>query len=79
MLVKLGSTSCGPCNRLDTELAPLQSSGVKDLEIRCLSVSANKDMAEKHQVNGIPRMILFRNGEKLSDVVGFQSQDQILR
>ncbi|MEO9592439.1 thioredoxin family protein [Rhodopirellula bahusiensis] len=77
ILVKFGSSTCGPCNRLDEELAAIESDSPKGLEIHCLSVCSNQDLAYKYNITGIPRMMLFRNGQKLGDHVGYQSEGQI--
>lgn len=73
ILVKFGSSSCGPCNRLDDELAAIEADPPKGLEVHYLSVGSNQDLARKLDIRGIPRMMLFRNGRK----VGFQDQNRI--
>lgn len=77
VLVKFGSYSCGPCNRLDEELKAIKADPPEGLEIHSISLCGNQDLARKFKITGIPRMMLFRDGEKLGDHVGFQTEDQI--
>ncbi|KLU06862.1 Thiosulfate sulfurtransferase, rhodanese [Rhodopirellula islandica] len=77
ILVKFGSSSCGPCNRLDEELAAIEADPPAGFEIHALSINANRDLARKFDITGIPRMILFRSGQKLGDQVGYQTEEQI--
>ena len=77
VLVKFGSSSCPPCNRLDEELSSLESAGMDDLVIRRLSVGSHQDLARKYEIRSIPRMMLFRGGQKLGDKVGFHTEDQV--
>ena len=77
VLVKFGSYSCRACNRLDEELNAIKADPPKGLEIHSISLCGNQDLARKFKITGIPRMMLFRDGEKLGDHVGFQTEDQI--
>jgi thioredoxin-like negative regulator of GroEL len=77
VLVKFGSYSCGPCNRLDEELKAIKADPPEGLEIHSISLCGNQDLARKFKIRGIPRMMLFREGEKLGDHVGYQSEQQI--
>ncbi len=77
VLVKFGSKSCGPCNRLDEELDSIKADPPAGVEIHSLSLCGNQDLARKFKITGIPRMMLFREGQKLGDHVGYQSEEQI--
>lgn len=77
VLVKFGASWCGPCRMLDTELDAIEPDLPEGIEIHRLDVSANREIAQRYQVSGIPRMILFHEGQKIGDKTGYQNREQL--
>ena len=77
VLVKFGATWCGPCRRVDEELASLSDELPADVEVLTIDVDENPDLAQAFQISSIPRMMLVRNGELLDDQMGYMSKSQL--
>lgn len=77
VLVKFGATWCGPCNMLDQELKSIKADPPPGVEVHSVDIDSNPGLASRFGIEGIPRMMLFRSGEKLGDQVGYQDESMI--
>ncbi len=70
---------CGPCKRLAPVIEKKQNEK-KNFKLVKVNIDNHQDLAEKYDVQGIPFVVLFKNGEKVSSVVGFNepSLDKML-
>ena len=76
VLVDLFATWCGPCKML----APVIEQVEKDHpEVKFLKVDVdeNPDIARRYNVYSIPTLIVFKDGEKMSEQVGFAPKPTI--
>jgi len=62
VLVKFGADWCGPCRMVDKELDKLRGR-VPSLDIVKIDVDEKPHLASHYGVSGIPRLILFRQGQ----------------
>ena len=63
---------CGPCK----QLTPVLESAVEGREVTLakVDVDANKELARRFDVSGIPAVKAFRNGEVVAEFVGARSR-----
>jgi thioredoxin 1 len=76
VLVKFGAPWCGPCRMVEKELDSLDAEklGVKIVKI---DTDENQQLARANNVNGIPHLMLVRNGKTLSEVTGFLDSKEL--
>lgn len=77
VLVDFFATWCGPCKMLAPVLEELSQTYQGKATIVKVDVDKEQELAGQYGVMSIPTMILFKNGEVVKQVVGFQPKPQI--
>ena len=77
VLVKFGANWCGPCRQVDEELQTLSTELPLDVEVLKIDVDKNPKLAQAFQISSIPRMFLVRDGDIVSDRVGYMSKSEL--
>ena len=67
---------CGPCRMLAPVLEELDQER-EDLLICKVDVDAEIELAMQFRVVSIPTVLLFRNGEKVGQAVGYMSKEEL--
>lgn len=78
VLVDFSAEWCGPCKMMTPVLKELKGKTGESLTIIKVDVDKNPVVASNYQIQGVPTLILFRNGEIKWRQSGVQSADQIL-
>jgi len=65
VLIDFSAEWCGPCKMLGPILAQVKEEMGNRLKIIKIDVDKNKSLSEKHQVRGVPTIILFKEGKQL--------------
>ena len=64
---------CGPCKKLGPHIKKVCD------ELNCVllkvNVEKNKKLAAKFKISGIPKVYLYKNGEKAGEFTGFSLKD----
>ncbi|MBB6452036.1 thioredoxin 1 [Salirhabdus euzebyi] len=68
---------CGPCKMIAPVLEELDSEMSDKVKIIKLDVDENQETAQKFGVMSIPTLLLFKDGEVVDQVVGFQPKDAL--
>ncbi|WP_442595340.1 thioredoxin [Neobacillus sp. D3-1R] len=68
---------CGPCKMIAPVLEELDSEMGDKVKIVKLDVDDNQETAAKFGVMSIPTLIVFKNGEAVDKVVGFQPKEAL--
>ncbi|MFC4321009.1 thioredoxin [Litchfieldia salsa] len=68
---------CGPCKMIAPVLEELDSEMGDKVKIVKLDVDENQETAGKYGVMSIPTLLVFKNGEVVDKVVGFQPKDAL--
>ena len=77
VLVDFWAEWCGPCRMLAPVIDRIAQANQGKMVVGKLNVDENPAIPQKYGIQGIPTLILFKNGEEAHRMVGFQSQEAI--
>lgn len=69
---------CGPCKMIAPVLEEIDSEMSDKVKIVKLDVDENQETAGKYGVMSIPTLLLFKDGEVVDQVVGFQPKEALV-
>ena len=79
ILVDFWAEWCGPCKMIAPVLEEIAAEQAGKLRIGKLNVDENPETARRFGVMSIPTMIVFRNGEESTRLVGAKGKGQLLQ
>ena len=79
VLVDFWAEWCGPCRMLAPVIEKISAANAGKIVVGKLNVDEHPETPQKYGIQGIPTLLIFKNGEEANRIVGFQSQDNIQR
>ncbi len=79
VLVDFWAEWCGPCRMLGPIVERIAAANQSKVVVGKMNVDENPDTPQKYGIQGIPTILLFKDGELVNQMVGFQSQENIQR
>ena len=76
VLVDFFATWCGPCKTLSPIIEKL-SDKYQNVKFIKVDVDVLSPLAARYGINSIPNLILFKNGEKAGQGVGFMPETKV--
>ena len=70
---------CGPCKMIAPVLEELAEENEGELKVAKVNVDSNQNLARKYQVNSIPNIVFFNDGENIGRQVGFTSKEALIK
>jgi thioredoxin 1 len=77
VLVDFWAAWCAPCQKMTPILLACEQA-LPQLSVGCLNVDDYPQLTKKLQVQGLPTLLLFQNGEPVARVSGFQPKSRLL-
>ena len=69
---------CGPCKMLGPIIEKLAGKLQGEVVFAKLDVESSPKTASKYGIRSIPNMLVFKNGQKVGDIVGAMPEDKLL-
>lgn len=76
VLVDFWAEWCGPC-KMQLPVLEEISSEMTDVKICKVNVDENNELAIKFGIRSIPTMMIFKNGEKVDQLVGLKQKYEL--
>ncbi len=77
VLVDFWAEWCGPCRMLAPVVEKIAKDYAGKLKVGKLNVDDNPETPSGLGIQGIPTLLVFKNGELVKRLVGYQAEDQI--
>lgn len=77
VLVDLWASWCGPCRAMEPTIEEVAKEFEGKMDIAKLNVDENPDLAQKLDVMSIPTLMVFKNGQPVSRLVGLQAKERL--
>ena len=78
VLVDFWAEWCGPCKKLGPIIAQIAEEKAGSVKVCKLNVDAEMAIASKYNIQSIPTVMLFKNGEVVNTSVGLKSKDDLI-
>jgi len=77
VLVDFWAEWCGPCKMLAPVIERIAEANQGKLVVGKLNVDENQETPQQYGIQGIPTLLLFKDGKLVDQLVGFQAQEKI--
>jgi thioredoxin 1 len=77
VLVDFWAPWCGPCKALTPTIEALADDYAGKVKVGKLNTDENRQAAINYQINSIPTLIVFKNGEPVERLMGGRPKDQL--
>ena len=77
VLVDFWAEWCGPCKMLGPVIERIAQANEGKILVGKMNVDENPDTPQQYGIQGIPTLLIFKNGDLVSQMVGYQSQENI--
>ncbi len=78
ILVDFWATWCGPCKMIAPIVEQIANENEGKITVGKLDVDANGETATKYGVLSIPTLILFKDGQPVERLVGYQPKERLM-
>ncbi len=77
VLVDFWAEWCGPCKMLGPVIERIAAANDGKIVVGKMNVDENPETPQQYGIQGIPTLLIFKNGDLANQLVGYQSQENI--
>jgi len=77
VLVDFGASWCMPCRMLEPTIEKLAEENQGKLKVCKLNTDENQNIAAQYGIQGIPTLIVFKEGKEVGRTVGVMSKEKL--
>lgn len=77
-LVDFFATWCGPCVMLGEELVAVAKEN-ENIDVIKVDIDENPNLAEEYNIEVVPTMYVFKNGQPVQQIQGFLKRNELLK
>lgn len=77
-LVDFWAEWCGPCKMVAPVVEAIAKEYSDKLQVAKMDVDTNRETPSAYGIQGIPTLILFKDGEEAARIVGFRSKEAMM-
>jgi thioredoxin 1 len=77
VLVDFWAEWCGPCRMMNPIIAEIASAYAGKVKVGKVNVDQNAELSSQYGIQGIPALLIFKNGEVAKQIVGAQPADKL--
>ena len=77
VLVDFWAEWCGPCKMLAPVIDRIATANAGKIVVGKMNVDENPETPQQYGIQGIPTLLIFKNGGLAGQLVGYQSQENI--
>ncbi|HHP51190.1 MAG TPA: thioredoxin [Moorella mulderi] len=77
VLVDFWAAWCGPCRMFAPVVDSIAQEYEGKVKVAKLNVDDHPSIAERYNIMSIPTVILFKQGEKVAQLIGYQTKDRL--
>ena len=78
VLVDFFAVWCGPCRMIAPIIEEIAEEYDGELKVGKINVDEEPELAAKYSVMSIPTVMIFKNGEVVSQKIGYAAKDEII-
>lgn len=78
VLVDFYAVWCGPCQLMAGELEQVKAKTQDQLQIVKIDTDRYPNLASQYQIQALPTMVLFKNGQVVDRIEGAMSADKLI-
>lgn len=77
-LVDFWAEWCGPCKMVEPVVEEIAEEYDGKLQVARMDVDSNRNTPAQYGIQGIPTLILFKDGQEATRIIGFRPKNAVL-
>ena len=79
VLVDFWSPTCPPCRMMEPAIDELARESAGRFQVKKVNVWDEPDLAARFQIHAVPTLLLFKDGQVVTSLLGFQDKRRLLK